>query len=188
MFDYDQDLDCIDAYNARRNKASRTRLQTHMGAAPYDGDPYTARIVLLMNNPGYTPGVSLPGDHLLNFNGWPLAGLHNDAPFAFRNWYQRPLGLVIRDYGAQHVSQCVCLLQLCPWASQSFDSSLILPSRETQLQLASAAVLRGAVVIAVRSFDTWHSSLPRVRNRLNPTLTPNGLDECTWARLQKALS
>ncbi len=58
MFDYNQDLDCIKVYNARRDTASRTRLQIHMGVAPYDGDPHTARVILLMNNPVYTHQVS----------------------------------------------------------------------------------------------------------------------------------
>ena len=187
IFDYDQDLDRIGMYNARRSPASRTRLQIQMGAAPYDGDPHTARVILLLNNPVYTPGVSKPTDHLLAYAGWPLAGLHPDAPPAFRLWYQRPLGRLISDYGAQHVSKRVCLLQLCPWASQAFDLALVLPSRSHQIELAHAAVQRGAVVIAGRSFGAWPAGLPRVRNRLNPTLTPNGLDEGTWNRVEKAL-
>lgn len=187
MFDYNQDLDCIKVYNARRDTASRTRLQIHMGVAPYDGDPHTARVILLMNNPVYTPGVSTPTDHLLAYDGWPLAGLHPDAPNAFRMWYRRPLGRLIDAYGGQKVSQRVCLLQLCPWASQSFDSALVLPSRAHQIELARSAVQRGAVVIAGRSFDAWPAGVSRVRNRLNPTLTPNGLDECTWDRVEKAL-
>ncbi len=187
MFDYSQDLKYIEVYNARRGPDSHTRLQIHMDPAPYDGDPYTARVMLLMNNPGYTPDVSTPTDHSLEYDGWPLAGLHPDAPAAFRAWYRRPLGRLIDIFGAQHVSQRVCLLQLCPWASQSFDPALVLPSRTHQIELARSAVQRGAVVIAGRSFDAWPAGLPRVRNRLNPTLTPNGLDECTWDRVEKAL-
>lgn len=187
MFDYYQDLDLIEIYNARRSSTSRTRLQTHMGVAPYDGDPHKARVILLLNNPGYTPGVSTPSDHQLEYVGWPLAGIHPDAPLAFRKWYQRPLGRLIRDYGAQHVSQTVCLLQLCPWASQSFDLAFELPSRSHQLELARSAMQRGAVVIAGRSFGAWPTGLPRARNRLNPTLTPNGLDDCTWGLLKRAL-
>jgi hypothetical protein len=188
MFDYYQDLDYIEVYNARRRPASRTRLQIHMGAAPYDGDPHTAAVMLLMNNPVFTPDVSTPTDHLLAYDGWPLAGLHPDAPAAFRAWYRRPLGRLIDAYGAQHVSQRVCLLQLCPWASQSFDLGLVLPSRVHQIELARSAVRRGAVVIVGRSFGVWPAGLPRVRNRLNPRLSPHGLDEYTWSRVEAALS
>ncbi len=187
MIDYAEDLNCIETYNARRGSNSPTRLQIHMGPSPYDGDPHHARIILLMNNPGYTPGVSMPSDHSLVFDDWPLAGLHQNAPPAFRGWYQRPLGHLIRLYGPQKVSKTVCLLQLCPWASMRFDSSLVLPSRRYQLLLAEEAVQRGAVVIAGRSFDIWPSELPRVRNRLNPTLSPKGLDDCTWEKVQLAL-
>lgn len=186
-FDYAQDMPFIEAYNARRGPASRTRLHTFMAPAPFDGDPFGASVVLLLNNPTYVPGVSTPADHLLAYKGWPLAGLHPDAPPAFRAWYQRPLGYLIRSFGAQHVSQRVCLLQLCPWASQSFDPELVLPSRAHQVELAKSAVRRGAVVIVGRSFGSWPAGLPRVRNRLNPTLTSNGLDKVTWERVIAAM-
>lgn len=187
MFDYSHDLPFIEAYNNRRSKGSATRLQTHMPVAPFDGDPHLAKIILLMNNPGFEPKVSKPEDHLLEFDGWPLAGLHPDAPVEFRNWYNRPLGKLIASYGAQRVSQYVCILQLCPWASEKFDASLVLPSRAEQVRLAIAGSQRGAVVIVGRSFGCWPSELPRVRNRRNPTLAPGGLDENIWKLVQRAM-
>lgn len=192
QLNYDDDRNALMAYNARKSQTSRLRLQMHMDPAPYDGDPFTARVVLLMNNPGFNPLTSTPEDHRLSFDGWPLAGLHPDAPETFRTWYSRPLGSLIRAYGAQYVSQRVALLQLNPWASQSFDSRLMLPSRTYQTSLAILAAKRGAVMVVGRSFETWGHALAGlplhyVRNRLNPTLSPGGLQPAGWAAVKAAM-
>jgi hypothetical protein len=180
MFDYNIDLPAIDFYNNRRKLESKTRLQTHMQPAPFDGDPFKAAVVLLMNNPTYGPNSS-PKDHSLRFDGWPLAGLHPEAPCAFRDWYNRPLGFLIETFGRQHVSQCVAIVQINPWASESFDSACILPSRQQQIEIARQAVQRGAVTIIGRSIQFWRGQLGEAENiyatksYLNPTLSPGGL-------------
>lgn len=182
-FDYNSDLEEIEKYNARRAATSRTRLQVHMGPSPFDGDPQTARIFLLLNNPGFDPETSRQEDHALKFEGWPLAGLHPDVRPEFGDWYKRPLGELIERYGKQRVSQTVCILQLNPWASMEFDGDLRLPSLEYQLSLANAAIKRGVVVIVGRSFEIWPQGLPLVKNRLNPTISPGNLDAATWQRV-----
>lgn len=188
MFDYALDIPYIDAYNARRKPTSPTLLQTHMGPAPYDGDPCTASVVLLMNNPGYDPATSTAVDHALRFDGWPIAGLHPSVPSTFRKWYDRPLGYLLTKWGHQHVSQRVCLLQLCPWASTSFDIDLILPSRSYQMSLAYDARKRGAIVIVGRSSRLWPSEWPRASNVRNPRLAPSSLDPQTWASVEAAMA
>lgn len=180
MFDYSIDLPEIDFYNARRKPGSSTRLQTHMNPAPFDGDPFKATVVLLMNNPTFGPKSS-PNDHLLHFDGWPLAGLHPDAPQWFRDWYKRPLGYLIDKFGPQYVSQRVAIVQINPWASKSFDLGCILPSRQQQIAYARQAVQRGAVIIIGRSISFWREQLGEAENiyvaksRLNPTLSAGGL-------------
>lgn len=52
----------------------------------------------------------------------------------------------------------VAAIQLCAWASRKFDSSLRLPSREIQLELAESAVRRGALVLITRSSKLWRES------------------------------
>lgn len=190
MFSYKDDLPKILDYNSHRRPDSKTRLHVEMGPSPYDGDPFAAKVLLLMNNPGYDPNVSKPADHELAFNGWPIAGLHPDAPELFRDWYKRPLGYLLSRYPAQHISRRVCILQLCPWASQEFDSNLVLPSREHQIALARSAAERGAIVIVGRSFSIWPQEFPRVHagHRRNPTLSPKSLDQDTWRRVELAIS
>lgn len=86
--------------------------------------------VLLLNNPTYTPD-SVPEDHKLKFEDWPLAGLHPSVREGFRQWYSRPLGFLIRKFGAKSVSQRVAIVQIVPWASRSFDLACVLPSAGT---------------------------------------------------------
>lgn len=177
---YSADGDAIERYNKRRRPDSRTRIQVHMGPAPFDGDPYEAKIVLLLNNPMYAVD-SLPSDHKLKFYGWPLAGLHPSVRVSFRQWYYRPFGHLISAYGAQLVSQRVAIVQVIPWASNAFDSNCILPSRDMQVDIARQAVERGALVVTGRSAKFWRSQLGNAPNiyptlsALNPTISPNGL-------------
>lgn len=183
--DYSTDIPCIEAYNERRKPLSPYRLQVHMGPAPHDGDPTTAKIILLLNNPRYDPKTSNPKEHCLAFDGWPLAGLHPDAPKSFRDWYSRPFGHLIHARGASWVSNSVAILQVNPWASESFDAGLLLPSRKVQFGLARDAGKRGAVLISGRSHCIWAEALDgqkvhRARNVRNPTVSPKGLEPDGW--------
>lgn len=181
MFDYKaEDADEINLYNGRRSLQSATRLQVDMGPAPFDGDPFKAKIVLLLNNPMFNTD-SKPEDHRLQFQGWPLAGLHPSVRAGFRDWYSRPFGYLIKEHGSQPVAQNSAIVQIVPWASKSFDLNCRLPSRKIQVEIAKQAVKRGAVVIIGRSLRFWLSEIGNsnsifiAKNRRNPTISPAGL-------------
>jgi hypothetical protein len=189
---YSDDIPLIEAYNARRKPESKYRFQVHMGPELSAGDPTTASVVLLMNNPGFDRATSDPAEHTLAFDGWPLAGLHPDAPESLRDWYKRPFGELIRRYGAEYVSNRVAIVQLNPWASECFDSGLVLPSRDRQFELARSAARRGAVVVVGRSFRIWRDALPELphhysRNVRNPSLTAGCLSSEAWFTVQEAM-
>lgn len=191
----ESDLLCIEEYNARRKSNSKTKIQVHMKPSPFDGDPFTARIVLLMNNPGFDPLTSSPLHHSLSFSGWPLAGLHPDAPSAFRKWYERPFGYLLRQgqYPAKMISNRIAIIQLCPWASEEFDVCLELPSRQQQVELAQQAVKRGAIVIIGRSIDAWRDALGvgpfifNTRSVRNPRISPGCLPSDAWPLIEEAM-
>ncbi len=185
MFEEYREMDegQVELYNSRRRTDS-TRLKLHMGPAPYDGDPWQAKILLLLNNPTFT-NDSVRQDHQYSFDGWPLAGLHPEVRAGFRNWYNRPFGNLIEhakggnDHEKRHtVSNRVAILQINPWASKSFDKTCSLPSRELQFKIAKEAVFRGAVVIIGRSHLIWKAALPcrcenilELRSRGNPRIS-----------------
>jgi hypothetical protein len=191
-FNFLADLPFIERYNKIKGDDSPHRLQAHMGPAPFDGDPYSASIVLLMNNPGFYEG-SVPEDHSLVVPGWPLAGLAPQARAGFQKWYRRPLGTLIKKYGEKVVANKVAIVQRCAWASTSFDGDLKLPSTEFQNEVALQALRRGAVVVVGRSHRYWtgvlagDSRLLYAKNPRNPTLTEGGLGSVGWEQIRTAL-
>jgi hypothetical protein len=186
MFDpqryYNMDRDEIERYNSCQSDPKK-RLHLEMGPAPYDGDPDSAKIVLLLNNPTFTSD-SVPEDHTYKFDGWPLAGLHPSVREKFRKWYyDGPLNylLKVKKYPAKLVSQRVAIIQVSPWASQKFDLAFELPSRQAQVAIARQALERGAILIVGRSVKFWRSALDNPSNiyvavpPINPRISPSQL-------------
>ena len=148
----DEDRDAIRVYNA--SASEDMQLHHELGASPYDGDFSRAPIVMLLANPGYdeTAGAN---DHGFEREGWPLAGLHPEAPPGLRlRWHAR-LAALVDAFGAQHVANSVLALHINPWASRRFDSTLRLPSRRRMLHLAGDAVGRGALMMVLRAAELW---------------------------------
>ena len=162
-FDYQLDVPAIEAYNRRKSLGSPYRLQLEPGPSPYDGNPFTASVVVLANNPGWDETVS-SADHQLRIDGYPLPGLAPEAPEPLKAWTSRVLGQLADQFGPQRVSQKVAILQLVPWASKAFDSACKLPSREVQYAIAREAQARGAVMVVGRSFPIWTQALRSTKN------------------------
>lgn len=189
---YEADLPAIHAYNARRKADSPTRLQTHLGPSPFDGDPFSAKVIVLANNPGWDESVTIQ-DHRLAIEGYPLPGLAPSAPAALSQWTNRILGTLANEFGAQRVSQRVSILQIIPWASESFDGDLILPSRKIQFNIARAAQASGAIMVIGRSFNIWSNALfsdcnlYRLKNPLGMQLSQGNLSPPGWAAVTQAI-
>lgn len=90
-FDYRLDVPAIETYNQRKSVNSPYRLQIDPGPSPYDGNPFTASVVVLANNPGWDETVS-SADHQLRIDGYPLPGLAPEAPESLKAWTSRVLG------------------------------------------------------------------------------------------------
>ncbi len=147
-----EDRTAIRAYNAR--VPEDLRLQTELGPSPYEGDFNRAPVVMLLGALGYDE-TSTPHDHAFERDGWPLAGLHPDAPAGIRlRWHAR-LAPLVDSFGAQHVANSVLALHATPWACRRFDPGLRLPSRRRMLHLASDAVRRGALLMMLRGAELW---------------------------------
>lgn len=75
------DRESIARYNKKRS--DKYRLHTELGPCPYEGDIDHAPVVLLLANPGFDNDSRI-GDHDFQREGWPLSGLHDDAPDGMR--------------------------------------------------------------------------------------------------------
>jgi hypothetical protein len=144
------DTAAIEKYNERQ-KNRRHKLRLDMGPSLYEGDIFNAPIVLLLANPGNGD----VGDHEFSRDGWPLAGLHDDAPPGIRDWWRPRLRSLTERFGAHHVSNRIAALQLTPWASDKWDANLRLPSREYILQFACEIAKRDPVFIVMRAKTLW---------------------------------
>ena len=146
------DAEAIAAYNARA--AAPRRLRDELGPLPYDGDVARAPLVLLVGSPACDMSKTRKEAQPIR-RGWPLAGLHPDAPPALRSlWHARLAGL-IEAFGAQHVANSVAALPLTPWACDEFDDRLRLPSQREMLALAAAAAARGALLLVTACDERW---------------------------------
>jgi len=146
------DAEAIAAHNAKA--AAPRRLRDEFGPLPYDGDVARAPLVLLVGSPACDMSKTRKEAQPVR-RGWPLAGLHPEAPPALRSlWHARLAGL-IEAFGAQHVANSVAALPLTPWACDEFDDRLRLPSRCEMLALAAAAAARGALLLVTGFDERW---------------------------------
>ncbi|NSX16687.1 hypothetical protein HTY52_21605 [Cupriavidus taiwanensis] len=187
------DAEAIAAYQAGPGRHPKYRLHTDIGPHPFDGDPCTARVLLLLSNPGHDE-TSTPADHAFERDGWPFSSLHPEATPGMRSWSLPKVRDLVAAFGAQRVSQRVALVQVHPWASAAFDDRLRLPSMAGQVELVRAAIERGAVVVIGRNARYWRAALgdmgdalPACRNARNPTLNAGNLPPGIYEALRAAL-
>jgi hypothetical protein len=152
-------------------------------------------VLLLLANPGYD-ATSTWLDHAYTVAGWPLAGLHADAPPRLHAWWTARLRVLVDAFGAQHVAQRVCALQAHPWASASYDAGLVLPSGAEQDRIASEAAARGAVLLVARAARHWlaipavaaHPHTYRLRSTRAAYVTPGNIAPPAWTAVLRAMA
>ena len=186
------DIAAIEAYN--RRAPTKFVLHPEMGPSPFEGNIESASVVLLLSNPGFDSSTTT-ADHKFARNGWPLAGLHADAPTGLRGWWTARLKHLISEFGAEVVSNQVAAMQLTPWASPNFDSSLRLPSRTRVLELVGDVAARGAVLVVMRSQALWcenegvanAANRHRVNSWRSSHVSPGNLSAAGWQAVRAAL-
>lgn len=190
---HEADFDAIGRYNA--NAKEQFKLRTELGPCPFEGDIRAAPIVLLLANPGFDK-KSTVDDHKFKAEGWPLSGLHSDAPVGMRDWWRPRLRALCERFGDKYVSSKIAALQLNPWASTNFDSSLRLPSQDKMLRIAEDAAERGAIILVMRAARQWlESDVLRAHPHRYGTKSPRcsyvtepNLGAEAWAKINAALA
>lgn len=170
-------------------------LHSELGPSAFEGDIDNAPVVLLLANPGYDQNMAID-EHFFARHGWPLSGLHPEAPAGLRSWWTARLGSLINRSSAQLVSQRVACLQLTPWASGRFDSGLRLPSRQRLLEAADRVAQRGALLLIMRGERLWFeaagvSAHPRRFRTNNPRcayVSEGNLPPDAWRQVLGALN
>lgn len=188
----DIDAEHVRAFNSRAQEPYR--LHPELGASAFEGDIDTAPVILLLANPGYDEGSTME-DHSFAREGWPLAGLHPEAPQGLRAWWFSRLRAVIERIGAQETSRRVACLQFCPWASSKFGGAPRLPSQAVLLDAAGQCAARGATLVVMRAERYWLRSEPvrtapkrhRVNSWRSSYVSPGNLSVAGWQAVVAAL-
>ena len=161
-FDFSADLPFIEAYNARRSPDASTRLRTEIAPMPYEGR-IGAPLTWLLANPGYdaSPGYAFNHPPPVT-EGWPLQSLAPAYRAGYGKWTWDRLRELREALGDQHVSNNVLAVQMCPWASASFDAGLRLPSRAFARKLVLHQLQVRSQFVLVRSEATWRELVPEL--------------------------
>lgn len=187
------DLEAVGRY--RLQKDDRYRLHTEMGPSAFEGDVDNAAVVLLLGNPGFD-GDSAPTDHSFSADGWPLPGLHSEAPTGLKKWWPQRLRQLTALVGEQAVSRKVAALQLTPWASERFDDTLRLPSRRVILEAANRLARKGVLLVVMRAERLWleAGAVAKSENRIEVRswrcsyVSEGNLGVEAWGRVVRAVS
>lgn len=130
-FDFDSrsDLTFVERYIARKAKGASTRLRTEISPMPYEGR-IGAPLTWLLANPGFdaSPGYAFNHPPPAT-DGWPLQSLAPRYRDGYGKWTWDRLRELREAVGDRQVADNVLIVQMCPWASSTFDAGLKLPSR-----------------------------------------------------------
>lgn len=187
------DFAAVERYNLKARP--KHFLQTSLGPCPFEGNIHTSPVVLLLANPGFDENSSVD-DHHFKIDGWPLSGLHPSAPAGMRDWWRPRLRQLCDIHGEKTIASTVAALQINPWASNKYDAGLKLPSQQSLIGLAEAAVRRSAVLIIMRAGEKWRSSevidnyqsTYRTNSYLSSYITEGNLPAAAWREINERIS
>ena len=147
------------------NKAKH-HFHQHMGPCPFEGNLLTAKVILLLANPGfnkYQDPFPTKEDHKPR-DGWGIANL---SPEGESNWY-RPRFRTLLDHENeeewQSLSNKMAMVQVIPWASEKFKDLKLLPSRDLMSKTVKAVgeKNREALFVIMRRRKFWEEALKGV--------------------------
>ena len=121
----------IESHNARYPAGHKYHLCTSIRPCPFEGDLQSAKVVLLLANPGYQANESTPLDHQ-RIEGWGLWGLSSELPSMHTWWRPRLRHFVSRQASEEEwrqLSHKVASFQAIAWASENFHECNSLPSK-----------------------------------------------------------
>lgn len=206
----------VEAFNAKLPRSSPYRI--HVDAVipePYVGAVATARVVVLLLNPG-SDGTN-PASHAdPDFRAALLANLRHELtqwPFYFFDprfrtshpgvrWWMRKTCKLAEVIPIEHLSQRLAVVEWFPYKSPRYPHGCTVPSQKYGFFLVESAINRGALIVLARGKVRWEESVPALRDYRrkltlssvqNVALTPNNLmyrDEKTpkaWGLLVDAL-
>lgn len=203
------DFEFIQKFNAYHQDNAQFQIRLDSIPEPYIGNPHTAKIVLLLLNPGHSDEDILwqrKADfrHSL-FNN--LRHQANDYPFylldpRFREsgggqWWRKKLSPLLKIYDEKQLSQHILAIQWFPYHSVKYSRKplkSLLTSQQYSHWLTQKLIDQGKEIVVMRSLSMWKEVVrfrenPIVlKNPRNPVISIANLGSENFNRLSQILS
>lgn len=187
----------IDEFNL--NSSDKFKIHTEIMPAPFMGNVHTARIVILMLNPGYDEDEFENNYyseykeywqneilHIKSIENLPLFCL-DERYIKYSPYWSEKLKPIISIVGKEKVANNICKIQYFPYHSKKFKKipkkiiesggfEKFLPSQEYNIELVKKAMERNAIIIIPRSKNLWEDAIPKLKTYQNKYLTNSYLN------------
>ena len=178
-------------------------LEDQLRPTSFLGNPVTARVVLLSLNPGFAEQDELDEDAPASAAARERGNFHDDSVFEVLRpeferqsgatwWRQRTLAGLLRHVDADTVMRGIAAVEWFPYHSKTFrDLRNVLPSQQLAFRLVHNAVRRGAVIVSLRSWRRWVTSVPiletapviHLRNRRRLYVSQGNMEHSQFQRI-----
>ncbi len=193
-----------DAAVLRPHDIQRHEIKLHHPPCPYMGDPRTAAVIFLSNNPRWneatdrTQGDEYNRENIAGLTFQSAAGLYSlDDRFVGTGGYDywsSSLRHLIARFGLDAIRRSVAVADWFPYPSPNLPQlNYLLPSQAYTFALVEQAARRGALVVAICGVRHWSRlpalarSLPRLRNPQQRAVSPGNLDPGVFEQICGAI-
>jgi hypothetical protein len=182
-------------------------FQLQLMPCPWSGPVLTARVLLLLLNPGYEAGsdeedmnkpehVALCREQLSGLAPFPWLGSSWSAHGGARYWW--PLLRRLRqDVGDEALAESFATVQLVGYASRTWvDPTGLIVSQSFTSDVVRHALGRGSLLVVARGWADWvalvgeplrAADVIQLRSRRRPYLTPGNMGDDGYARVKADL-
>jgi hypothetical protein len=206
-----EDKDKVLAFNLKQRQRGNQQyvLDLDLIPEPFVGRP-DAPVVLLGNNPGVKnpdsaasrrqpPFANRMRNNLFHrlSEDFPFLYLdpHPDIPTPSREWWERKLKDLLREFGREIVARSILAVEFFPYVSQKYArGSPALPSQAYSFDLVRNAMKRKAVIVVTRGKRRWSSAIdglaeyPDLVRLREPQKAPISSGNCRDDGFQKIVS
>lgn len=199
----------VDASTVDARFQARFHLEWGVLPVPFVGDPRSARVVLLHENPGYAPidaedeaevdGFADAVRGASTFNGvgfFPLNARFKRTATA--SWWRERLTKLIEACGIEKVFRRLACIEYFPYHSASSHGPPDVPSQLFTFEVLRTVLRQPTTVVIMRSAADWLRSVPELRGHPRVLVkaarnraahvTPGNLGDDSFAAIVRAIT
>jgi hypothetical protein len=167
-----EDLEVIDCFNNTAGK--KVRVHTDLMPEPFIGRT-DAPVVLLNLNPGFSPQdprthrrtafrQTVRDNLVQRLPAFPFFFVDPDLRAPGRKWWENKLRHLLEKFGCERVANSILCIEYFPYHSERFARKCPpVPSQLFSFYLVQQAILRGALIVVMRSSNRWEQAVTDLR-------------------------